>query len=174
MNIQSSFTVYTAALHALILNPLLFAYYWLGLSWSDLEWLYFIKTKLFISKNKQQETLHQQQAAGEAKHSAENTTNLSGAALRVAIEAGQTKGLILRHPPLRNELQGPQVALNSLTADLTPTCHSISLTAPTIVPLSLLKAVGYLAAWCVVIAECQPWEATHIMYIATDEQKRNT
>ena len=72
---QSSFTVYTAAFHALILNPLLFAYYWLGLSWSDLEWLYFIKTKLLISKNKQQETLHQQQAAGEAKHSAENTIN---------------------------------------------------------------------------------------------------
>ena len=80
MNIQSSFTVYTAALHALILNPLLFAYYWLGLSWSDLEWLYFIKTKLFISKNKQQETLHQQQAAGEAKHSAENTINFSARA----------------------------------------------------------------------------------------------
>jgi hypothetical protein len=96
-----------------------------------------------------------------------------GAALRVAIEAGQTKGLILRHPPLRNELQGPQVAPNSLTADLTPTCHSIHLTAPTMVPLSLLKAVGYLAAWCVVIAECQPWEAAHILYIATDEQKRN-
>ena len=96
------------------------------------------------------------------------------AALRVAIEAGQTKGLILRHPPLRNELQGPQVAPNSLPADPTPTCHSIHLTAPTMVPLSLLKAVGYLAAWCVVIAECQPWEATHIMYIATDEQKRNT
>ena len=96
------------------------------------------------------------------------------AALPVAIEAGQTRALILRHPPLRNELQGPQVAPNSLTADLTPTCHSIHLTAPTMVPLSLLKAVGYLAAWCVVIAECQPWEATHIMYIATDEQKRKT
>ena len=96
------------------------------------------------------------------------------AALRVAIDAGQTKGLILRHPPLRNELQGPQVASNALPADLTPICHSIHLTAPTMVPLSLLKAGGYLAAWCVVIAECQPWEATHIMYIATDEQKRNT
>ena len=78
------------------------------------------------------------------------------AALRVAIEAGQTTGLILRHPPLRNELQDQQVAPNSLLADLTPTCHSIHLTAPTMVPLSLLKAVGYLAAWCVVIAECQP------------------
>ena len=96
-----------------------------------------------------------------------------GAALRVAIEAGQTKGLILRHPPLRNELQGPQVAPNSLPADLTPTCHSIHLTAPTMVPLSLLKAVGYLAAWRVVIAECQPWKAAHILYIATDVQKRN-
>ena len=96
-----------------------------------------------------------------------------GAALRVAIEAGQTKGLILRHPPLRNELQGAQVAPNSLPADLTPTCPSIHLTAPTMMPLSLLKAVGYLAAWCVVIAECQPWEAAHILYIATDEPKRN-
>ena len=96
------------------------------------------------------------------------------AALRVAIEAGQAKSLILRRPTLRNELQGPQVAPNSLPADLTPTSHSIHLTAPTMVPLSLLKAVSYLAAWCVVIAECQPWEATHTMYIATDEQKRNT
>ena len=89
MNIQSSFTVYTAALHALILNPLLFAYYWLGLSWSDLEWLYFIKTKLFISKNKQQETLHQQQAAGEAKHSAENTINVSRSACPALLVAGR-------------------------------------------------------------------------------------
>ena len=88
MNIQSSFTVYTAALHALILNPLLFAYYWLGLSWSDLEWLYFIKTKLFISKNKQQETLHQQQAAGEPKHSAENTINFSGSRGSLSLRTG--------------------------------------------------------------------------------------
>ena len=67
MNIQSSFTVYTAALHALILNSLLLAYYWLGLSWIDLDLLYFNKQKLFIYQNKQQETLHLQQAAGEAK-----------------------------------------------------------------------------------------------------------
>ena len=91
-----------------------------------------------------------------------------GAALRVAIEAGQTKGLILRHPPLRNELQGQQIAPNSLPADLTPNCHSIHLTAPTMVPISLLKAVGYLAAWCVVIAECQPWEAAHIHTVYCD------
>ena len=68
MNIQSSFTVYTATLHALILNSLLLAYFWLGLSWIDLDLLYFNKQKLFISKNKQQDTLQQQQAAGEAKN----------------------------------------------------------------------------------------------------------
>ena len=67
MNIQSSFTVYTAALHALILNYLLLAHFWLGLSWIDLDLLYFKKQKLFISQNKQQDTLQQQQAAGEAK-----------------------------------------------------------------------------------------------------------
>ena len=67
MNIKSSFTVYTAALHALILNYLLLAYYWLGLSWIDLALLYFNKQKLFIIQNKQQDTLQQQQAVGEAK-----------------------------------------------------------------------------------------------------------
>ena len=36
------------------------------------------KQKLFISLSKQQESLHQQQAAGEAKHSAENTINFVG------------------------------------------------------------------------------------------------
>ena len=69
MNIQSSFTVYTAALHALILNYLLLAYYWLGLSWIDLALLYFNKQRLFIIQNKQQE---------KQKHSAENTINFSG------------------------------------------------------------------------------------------------
>ena len=77
MNIQSSFTAYTAALHALILNYLLVAYYRLGLSWIDLALLYFNKRKLFIiqkssrtpySNNKQQE---------KQKHSAENTINFS-------------------------------------------------------------------------------------------------
>ena len=67
MNIQSSFTVYTAALHALILNYLLLAYYWLGLSWIDLALLYFNKQKLFIIQKKQQDTLQQQLVAGEAK-----------------------------------------------------------------------------------------------------------
>ena len=67
MNIQSSFTVYTAALNALILNYLLLAHFWLGVSWIDLDLLYFNKQKLFIYQNKQQDTLQQQQAAGEAK-----------------------------------------------------------------------------------------------------------
>ena len=44
------------------------------MTWSD---CISSKPKLFISKNKQQESLHQQQAAGEAKHSAENTINFS-------------------------------------------------------------------------------------------------
>ena len=59
MNTLSSFTVYTAALHALILI--------LILAWAILDWLYFSKQNIFLIKNKQQETLHQQQAAGEAQ-----------------------------------------------------------------------------------------------------------
>jgi hypothetical protein len=51
----------------LILNYLLLAYYWLGLSWIELALLYFNKQKLFIIQNQQQDTLQQQQAAGEAK-----------------------------------------------------------------------------------------------------------
>ena len=81
-NLSCSFCEYPIIFHCLHCSPscfdpdpLLFAYYWLGLSWSD---CISSKQKLFISKNKQQETLHQQQAAGEAKHSAENTINFSG------------------------------------------------------------------------------------------------
>ena len=48
-------------------DSLLLAYFWFGLSWIDLDLLYFNKQKLFISKNKQQDTLQQQQAAAEAK-----------------------------------------------------------------------------------------------------------
>ena len=78
MNILSSFTVYTAALHALIL--ILFYLHTSGLGYPGLTWIDCIssKQKLFISKNKQQETLHQQQAAEETKHSAETTINFSG------------------------------------------------------------------------------------------------
>ena len=71
-------------------DPLLFAYYWLGLSWID---CISSKQKLFISKNKQQETLHQQQAAGEAKHSAENTINFSERLLSQRFRPGTNQGV---------------------------------------------------------------------------------
>ena len=84
-DLSCSFCEYPIIFHCLHCSPscfdpdsLLFAYYWLGLSWIDLDLLYFNKQKLFISKNKQQETLHQQQAAGETKNSAENTINFCG------------------------------------------------------------------------------------------------
>ena len=52
----------------------------LSLAWVILDWLYFSKKIIFIIKNKQQETLHQQQAAGEAQqtHSVEITIKRSG------------------------------------------------------------------------------------------------
>ena len=78
-DLSCSFCEYPFIFHCLHCSPscfdpdsLLLAYYWLGLSWID---CISSKQKLFISKNKQQETLHQQQAAGEAKHSAETTIN---------------------------------------------------------------------------------------------------
>ena len=81
-DLSCSFCEYPIIFHCLHCSPscsdpdsLLLAYYWLGLSWID---YISSKQKLFISKNKQQETLHQQQAAGEAKHSAEITINFSG------------------------------------------------------------------------------------------------
>ena len=73
-DLSCSFCEYSIIFHCLHCSPscfdpdsLLLAYFWLGLSWIDLDLLYFNKQKLFISKNKQQETLHQQQAAGEIK-----------------------------------------------------------------------------------------------------------
>ena len=83
-DLSCSFCEYPIIFHCLHCSPscfdpdsLLLAYFWLGLSWIDLDLLYFNKQKLFISKNKQQDTLQQQQGAGEAKHSAENTINFS-------------------------------------------------------------------------------------------------
>ena len=73
-DLSCSFCEYPIIFHCLHCSPscfdpdsLLLAYFWLGLSWIDLDLLYFNKQKLFISKNKQQDTLQQQQAAGEAK-----------------------------------------------------------------------------------------------------------
>ena len=73
-NLSCSFCEYPFIFHYLHCSPscfdpdsLLLANFWLGLSWIDLDLLYFNKQKLFIFQNKQQETLHLQQAAGEAK-----------------------------------------------------------------------------------------------------------
>ena len=70
-DLSCSFCEYPFIFHCLHCSPscfdpdsLLLAYLWLGLSWIDLS---FSQQKLFIFKNKQQETLHQQQAAGEPK-----------------------------------------------------------------------------------------------------------
>ena len=73
-DLSCSFCEYPIIFHCLHCSPSCFdpdslylAYYWLGLSSIDLDLLYFNKQKLFIFQNKQQETLQQQQAAGEAK-----------------------------------------------------------------------------------------------------------
>ena len=93
-DLSCSFCEYPFIFHCLHCSPscfdpdsLLLAHLWLGLSWND---YIFSKQKLFISKNKQQETLHQQQAAGETKHSAETTINLSPLA-RLVGEGGQAE-----------------------------------------------------------------------------------
>ena len=91
-DLSCSFCGYPFMFHCLHCSPscfdpdsLLLAYYWLGLSWID---CISSKPKLFISKNKQQETLHQQQAAGEAKHSAETTINFSGSRGSLSLRTG--------------------------------------------------------------------------------------
>ena len=91
-DLSCSFCEYPIIFHCLYCSPscfdpdsLLLAYYWLGLSWID---CISSKQKLFISKNKQQETLHQQQAAGEAKHSAETTINFSGSRGSLSLRTG--------------------------------------------------------------------------------------
>ena len=55
-----------------------------------MDWLYFSKQNILLIKNKQQETLHQQQAAREAqqKHSVEITIKLSGSRGRLSLRTG--------------------------------------------------------------------------------------
>ena len=91
-DLSCSFCEYPIIFHCLHCSPscfdpdsLLLADYWLRLSWID--WIS-SKQKLFISKNKQQETLHQRQAAGEAKHSAETTINFSGSRGSLSLRTG--------------------------------------------------------------------------------------
>ena len=77
MNIQSSFTVYTAALHALILNYLLLAHFLLGLSWIDLDLLYFSKQSFSSPKTSSRTPYSNSKQQERQKHSAENTINFS-------------------------------------------------------------------------------------------------
>ena len=77
MNIQSSFTVYTAALHALIL--ILFSLHTSGLGYPGLTWIYCISTnKSFSSPKTSSRTPYSNSKQHEKqKHSAETTINVS-------------------------------------------------------------------------------------------------
>ena len=77
MNIQSSFTVYTAALHALILNSLLLAYFWLVLSWIDSIDSISANKRFSSSKTSSRKPYSYSKQQEKQKHSAETTINLS-------------------------------------------------------------------------------------------------
>ena len=77
MDIQSSFTVYTAALHALILNPLLLAYFWLGLSWTDSIDSISANKRFSSFKTSSRKPYSNSKQQEKQKHSAENTINFS-------------------------------------------------------------------------------------------------
>ena len=77
MNIQSFFTVYTAALHALILNPLLFAYFWLGISWIDSIDSFSANKRFSSSRTSSRKPYSNSKQQEKQKHSAETTINLS-------------------------------------------------------------------------------------------------
>ena len=77
MNIQSSFTVYTAALHALIL--ILFSLHTSGLGYPGLTWLYCISTNKSFSSPKTSSTTPYSNSKQQEKQKqgAENTINFS-------------------------------------------------------------------------------------------------
>ena len=77
MNIQSSFTVYTAALHALIL--IIFSLHTSGLGYPGLTWIYCISiNKSFSSPKTSSRTPYSNSKQQEKQeHSAENTINFS-------------------------------------------------------------------------------------------------
>ena len=77
MNIQSSFTVYTTALHALILNSLLLAYFWLGLSWIDSIDSISANERFSSSKTSSRKPYSNSEQQEKQKHSAETTINFS-------------------------------------------------------------------------------------------------
>ena len=77
MNTQSSFTVYTAALHALILNSLFLAYFWLGLSWIDSIDSISANKRFSSSKTSSRKPYSNKKQQEKQKHSAETTINFS-------------------------------------------------------------------------------------------------
>ena len=77
MNIQSSFTVYTAALHALILNSLLLSYFWLGLSWIDSIDSISANKRFSSSKTSSRKPYSNSKQQEKQQHSAETTINFS-------------------------------------------------------------------------------------------------
>ena len=83
MNIQSSFTVYTAALHALILNPLLLAYFWLGLSWIDSIDSISANKRFSSSKTSSRKPYSNSKQQEKQKQSAENTIHFCFCVCRV-------------------------------------------------------------------------------------------
>ena len=88
MNIQSSFTVYTAALHALIL--ILFSLHTIGLGYPGLTWIYCISTNKSFSSSKTSSrkpyTYSKQQE--KQKHSAETTITFSGSRGSLSLRTG--------------------------------------------------------------------------------------
>ena len=85
MNIQLSFTVYTAALHALILNSLLFAYFWLGLSWIDSIDSISANKRFSSSKTSSRKPYSNSKQQEKQKHSAETTINSKKKCFSIAL-----------------------------------------------------------------------------------------
>ena len=88
MNIQSSFTVYTAALHALILNSLLLAYFWLGLSWIDSIDSISANKRFSSSKTSSRKPYSNSKQQEKQIHSAETTINVSGSRDSLSLRTG--------------------------------------------------------------------------------------
>ena len=88
MNIQSSFTVYTAVLHALILNSLLLAYFWLGLSWIDSIDSISANKRFSSSKTSSRKPYSNSKQQEKQKHSAETTINFSGSRGSLSLRTG--------------------------------------------------------------------------------------
>ena len=98
MNIQSSFTVYTAALHALILNSLLLAYFWLGLSWIDSIDSISANKRFSSSKTSSRKPYSISKQQEKQKHSAETTINFSSVSPSPLVHLHPHGGLLIGGP----------------------------------------------------------------------------